>query len=835
MSNEQTIFFSVDTRLLNQLGEKLVTKRAVALAELVKNSYDADATHVTIQLLNITKPGGTIIVEDNGSGMSLLKFKETWMRIATIDKEQNPISRIYKREKAGEKGIGRFACRRLSKKLIIKSVAEREDGKKEEIIAKFDWPEFIAGQDVDKIPISLTSKIVDSDTPSGTNLTMDNANEAWSEEDIQRVKLELNDLIYINIFGELTEIIEKPKEYDPGFKVDFDCTDFPKTFKSLEKEFLKNAWAKLSGKINEKNQAEYELTTIKKIVNNIKNKKFTRIPPFSKLNKANFECYIFPFRADLFTKSDISLGKARKLGDQRGGIRVYADKFRVFGYGSQGDDWLRLDYDRGRSLVQLDKEVKAYGGAEDKRPGLRLFRNHNLFGYVVFDKKTNPNLESTVNRERLIENDAFEELKTFVRLGIDFATITYSNELYHEEIIQKKKEAAEKKRKKDAEKKAKEDAEKASEKAEEEKRKAIALAKQIQDEIAQSENHLRQIEKERRDAEEKRRILEEESRKSKEFKIIKKTQDALYREQQLIKEENQARISFEEKKRVSEEALRKITLTFEIELEEKQKSVERHQQVKEENLRNEEEKLQTEFSILRVLAATGTLVLMFDHELRTLVDDLEEVTDTYQEIKPFIPQEKQENLAVVFNSFNDRIEMVKELGEFLGLAVGKTSRTNKQEWVLHPIVEKVYLPFKWYFKENGVEFSNKTPDTLRTPSMYRAELVSILHNLMSNAFKAVKDEPNRREIEISGFEQKGKMFIQIRDSGKGLSENRWEEVFEIFKGDSEPDLRFGVGTGLGLKIVKDLVGSYNGEVKFIPAPKGWNTCIQIEFPVVEDL
>jgi len=307
MSDEQTIFFSVDTRLLNQLGEKLVTKRAVALAELVKNSYDADATQVTIRLLNITKPGGTIIVEDNASGMSLSKFQDTWMRIATIDKEQNPISKIYQREKAGEKGIGRFACRRLSNKLVIKSVAEREDGKKEEITAQFDWPEFIAGQDVNKIPVLLTSKIVKSDVPTGTILTMDNAKEAWSEDDIRRVKLELNDLDYVNIFGEQTEIIDKPLEFDPGFKVDFDCPEFPKTFKSLEKEFLKNAWAVLTGHINEKNQAVYKLTTVKKIVNEIKNKEFTRIPTFLKLNNSRFECYIFPFRSDLFKKSDFSL------------------------------------------------------------------------------------------------------------------------------------------------------------------------------------------------------------------------------------------------------------------------------------------------------------------------------------------------------------------------------------------------------------------------------------------------------------------------------------------------------------------------------------------------
>ena len=115
MASEESAFFNVDSRLLFQLGEKLVTNRAVALGELIKNSYDADATHVTVRMENIKNPGGTIIVEDNGTGMTALTFQRTWMRIATIDKEENPISAKYGRQKAGEKGIGRFACRKLSK------------------------------------------------------------------------------------------------------------------------------------------------------------------------------------------------------------------------------------------------------------------------------------------------------------------------------------------------------------------------------------------------------------------------------------------------------------------------------------------------------------------------------------------------------------------------------------------------------------------------------------------------------------------------------------------------------------------------------------------------
>ena len=60
------IHFQVDSALLFQLGEQLVAKRSIALAELVKNAYDADATEVVIRLENIKKRGGRIIVEDNG-------------------------------------------------------------------------------------------------------------------------------------------------------------------------------------------------------------------------------------------------------------------------------------------------------------------------------------------------------------------------------------------------------------------------------------------------------------------------------------------------------------------------------------------------------------------------------------------------------------------------------------------------------------------------------------------------------------------------------------------------------------------------------------------------
>jgi signal transduction histidine kinase len=176
--------------------------------------------------------------------------------------------------------------------------------------------------------------------------------------------------------------------------------------------------------------------------------------------------------------------------------------------------------------------------------------------------------------------------------------------------------------------------------------------------------------------------------------------------------------------------------------------------------------------------------------------------------------------------------MVQEFGKFLGLTVIGNNKFEKKDWVLKPMVEKVYKPFKWYFENKGIDFDNDVPDYIRTPKMYGSELVSILHNLMSNSLKAVKDMPDRR-IRIEAFEENNDLYIYFLDSGKGLEEEHWGEVFQPFVSYSEPDLRYGVGTGLGLKLVKDFVESHNGVIKFIKPPNHWNTCIEITFPVGE--
>jgi HSP90 family molecular chaperone len=94
---KQTLHFSVDSALLRELGEKLVETVHLALSELVKNAYDADATEVEVIFETSESGVERIKIIDNGTGMNFDSVKNYWMRIATTNKEKQDVSSVYGR------------------------------------------------------------------------------------------------------------------------------------------------------------------------------------------------------------------------------------------------------------------------------------------------------------------------------------------------------------------------------------------------------------------------------------------------------------------------------------------------------------------------------------------------------------------------------------------------------------------------------------------------------------------------------------------------------------------------------------------------------------------
>ena len=89
MNEQQKLFFQVNAGIKNIVGKELIHSDSIAIIELIKNSKDADATKSTIQFINEQKSqDSSLIISDNGKGMSLNDLKNKWLNVAYSEKKR---------------------------------------------------------------------------------------------------------------------------------------------------------------------------------------------------------------------------------------------------------------------------------------------------------------------------------------------------------------------------------------------------------------------------------------------------------------------------------------------------------------------------------------------------------------------------------------------------------------------------------------------------------------------------------------------------------------------------------------------------------------------------
>ena len=185
-----TASFQTQGRLLQELGERLVAKADVALLELIKNAYDADAT-----VCNVKYDGQRVEIIDDGQGMTEREFLDNWMQIATPDKQRAIKSRHYKRTVTGSKGIGRFAVRFLGRHLRLVTVANSNTGSNKTLLSvDFNWEKIDAADRLHTFEIPYEVRAALSHQKTGTRLIID---KLRNSEDIQISKKQRTELLSI--------------------------------------------------------------------------------------------------------------------------------------------------------------------------------------------------------------------------------------------------------------------------------------------------------------------------------------------------------------------------------------------------------------------------------------------------------------------------------------------------------------------------------------------------------------------------------------------------------------------------------------------------------------
>lgn len=426
-------------RIMKTLGSELISNDAVALIELVKNAYDAEASRVLISFIGPLLPGqGRIDVFDDGFGMSLDVVRGAWMEPATPRKRQTTNSGVKSRRVLGEKGIGRFAAMRLASELEL---ITRARGSAREVYGIFDWTQFEDEKKyLDEVLILTEERdpeMVRSDVgldavwpkhevpvdcpPSdqGTLLRMNSVAHAWDVERFRLVQRGLSRLI--SPFKESKDFkifIQAPDEFS-----EFSAEISPPVALNYPHYIVKgevDAQGRCNIKLEVKATGEATTLTGGFVRQGKDGLQYLDEDTYTKLKKAaegssgqgaiewakrlpacgplQIEMRIWD-RNDLgnvIQQTKLNLQNVRADLDAFAGINIYRDGFRVLPYGEPNNDWLRLDIRRVQN------------------PTKRL-SNNQIVGHISITGDQNPGLKDQSNREGLDENQSYADLREIMK------------------------------------------------------------------------------------------------------------------------------------------------------------------------------------------------------------------------------------------------------------------------------------------------------------------------------------------------------------------------------------------------------------------------------------
>lgn len=763
--------FTVDAKLLQELGERLVGRPDIALAELIKNSFDADATSVVIEF-----DGDSISVADDGHGMSRLAFVRRWMRIGTAQKAEDRFSPGLGRGLTGSKGVGRLAAQLLARRLELYSRALIDPSQpdtsryRRAIAARIDWPQALREKDLTDVKVELTQDEPVSEFPGGsrhgTRIVMRGLTSEWGpaqfealarqiwalqppfalpggeaqafsvklvtpradvQETFDRQMGALLDIADAVVTGRLLDEDESPPRHaerfvltDPGEAVDEEGV-IPDSGQPVDRIAVAPA-----------GPTRLALLNVRVVDSTTQN--FVVEIPNCQLDRFDFEIRVF----DLIRRQPrgILVPVARKYLSEFGGVHIYDSGFRLPYYGPN-TDWLRLELDHARRLSRsrlLPDNLQVHNAMQDLPSNKRVFgavnvsTAHEHREAVAEGRRQAESLAIQITRDRLADNVAFGQLTRTVRLGLDLYAIARSRSKALRTLGKAR----------------------APRKAVQEVAHASAAVEAVRDQIP-----------------------------SETYETVA---DAIANVSREIKD------------------------------------------------RNEEARVYA--SLLGSLATAGMTSLAYEHEISAQRGKIEAIARQMDRLASEVGGAASVELAEVtekLRRWGQRAERIRGLFRPL---LEEESRTTLGLYEARDIIEEVVDTIAVLQRKARVNFA-RVPADLVLPAGTFTAWSAVIQNLLTNAFRATIDTKPAL-IQIDGGVDKKRRWLRIQDNGHGgvdpATSARLFKPFERGAHDSRRARALGLGgSGLGLTIVKMIIDDVGSTIAFEEPDEGWSTSVRISW------
>ena len=383
------------------MGRESIASSTAAIAELIKNSYDANAENVRITFAKRHSPVQLLQIEDDGDGMDLHTLENIWLRIGTEHKVDNERSVRKKRVMTGAKGLGRLGIDRLCRKVILQTKTidmdhflevhinwERYDSR-EATISSID-------HNIYKMYDLGSNKYSDffKDKGCGTRLILVGLKERWEPLRLTELRNELSMLV-----TPFSDVID----FSIDFKSGIDEIDGKL---SSEKYLDAAAWV-VKAALDSSGDIDISYTQPHKdsSPDPLRTKWAEWLPERAEKQACgpiSMQFYYIPQPGSAVTTS-VKRKDWSQFMALHHGVRVYRDNFRVRPYGEPTGrgDW-------------LDLGLRKASNPSGIRQGSWRVGPSQVLGAIFISRIDNDQLIDQANREGMVESDAYRDMRAFV-------------------------------------------------------------------------------------------------------------------------------------------------------------------------------------------------------------------------------------------------------------------------------------------------------------------------------------------------------------------------------------------------------------------------------------